>query len=89
MSTTISYTSYDYDPTTIVPVIASFTTDGHISPLYVRIHGDSLKVDTFWVRSRFKNKIEFHCKVIDQDCLKPIILTYYLNEGVWGIPKHR
>ena len=33
----VSYTSYDYKSMKVVPVIASFDTEGHIKPLYVRI----------------------------------------------------
>lgn len=87
MSAVISYTSYDYKPITIVPVIASFDTDGHIAPLYVRINGESYKVDSFWTSCKFANSIEFHCKLIDHDIRKPLLLTYYKAEDIWAIPR--
>ena len=37
MPAQVSYTSYDYAPVEIIPVIASFDSEGHIRPLYVRI----------------------------------------------------
>lgn len=85
MPTTVSYTAYDVKPNTIVPVIASFDTEGHVKPLYVRIGELSLKVHSSWLKPSFQNVFEFNCKVVDGDCLKPLILTYYRNEMVWAI----
>lgn len=83
----VSNTSYDHTNIDIVSVIASFDTDGHIKPLYVRINEDSLKVHSSWLRPSFQNLMEFQCKVIDNNCLKPLILTYHKVENVWTIPK--
>lgn len=82
-----SYTSYDYKPVTVVPVIASFDTEGHIAPLYVRIEGESYKVNSYWVKSECTNIIQYNCKIIDQECLKPILLSFYQDETVWTIPE--
>lgn len=87
MGAYVSRTSFDYKPVTIVPVIASFDTDGHIAPLYVRINGISMKVASFYERNKFSNSVEFFCKVIDGDYLKPVQLSYYTAERVWTIPK--
>lgn len=81
-----SFTSYDYQPAECVPVIASFDSDGHIAPLYVRINGRSLKVDSYWVRATsFHNIITFSCKVIDGDALRPVVVEYHLKECVWVV----
>lgn len=87
MPAQISYTSFDHAPVTIVPVIASFDSEGHIRPLYIRIGEEPLKVHSFWVKPTFVNLIEFKCKVIDGDCLKPLAITYHQAECVWTIPK--
>lgn len=87
MGSIVSYNSYDYKPFTTVPVIASFKTNGHIIPLYVRINGAALKIDSYWERCNFSNTIEFHCKVSDHGIARPLILTYYRIENVWGIPQ--
>lgn len=42
----ISFNSYDYERVKCVPVIASFDSDGHIMPLYVRINGQPFKVES-------------------------------------------
>jgi len=84
---TVSYTSFDYAPVEIVPVIASFDSEGHITPLYVRINGESFKIASFWVSSTFHNTVDFKCKVVDNGYLKPLSLTFHRNEGMWTIPK--
>ena len=70
----------------IVSVIASFDTDGHVKPLYIRINEDSLKVHSSWLKPSFRGTLEFQCKVVDNGCLKPLILTYHKEENVWTIP---
>lgn len=86
MSTRISYTSFDYEDVTIVPVIASFDTRGRICPLYVRIDGTSYKIDSYTFTSRYAHITEFTCRIIDGNSLKPLSLTYYTAEGMWTIP---
>lgn len=87
MDTTVSYTSYDFKPGSIVPVIASFDSEGHVKPLYVRIGELSLKVQSSWMVPSFPNVLEFRCKVIDGEQLKLIILEYHQRECVWIIPR--
>lgn len=84
---TVSYTSFDYRPVDIVPVIASFDSEGHIKPLYVRINGESYKVVSHWVSSTFHNTVDFKCKIADGDYLKPLALTFHREEGMWTVPK--
>ena len=83
----VSKTSYDFYNVDIVSVIASFDTDGHVKPLYVRINENSLKVESSWLKPSFRGTLEFQCKVVDNNCLKPLILTYHQAEYVWTIPK--
>lgn len=83
----VSYTSFDYAPVDIVPVIASFDSEGHISPLYVRINGLSLKIESFWISSTFQNVVDFKCKVSDNGYLKPLALSFHRQEGMWTVPK--
>lgn len=83
----VSYTSFDYAPVDIVPVIASFDSEGHIKPLYVRINNEILKIDSCWVSSTFHNTTEFKCKVIDNNRIKPLKLTFHATESMWTIPQ--
>lgn len=71
--------------TTVVSVIASFDSEGHVKPLYVRIGEQSLKVKSSWLQPSTNSTLEFHCNVIDGDTVKPIILLYRRYETVWLI----
>ena len=84
----LSYNNHDCDPMSVVPVIASFDTDGHIAPLYVRLGGTACKVDSYWIGKSFSEQIRYHCKIIDPGChcRKPITLTYYRREDIWTCP---
>ena len=84
MSGFISKDNFDCTNSIVVPVIASFSTDGNIKPLYVRIYGASYKIDSSWMSCNFINTIDFTCKVIDGDSLKPLLLTYHRKEGMWS-----
>ena len=83
-----SFTSYDYQAVTCIPVIASFDSEGHIAPLYIRINGISMKVDSYWIRSTsFQNILDFNCKVIDGEYIRPITIYYHQRECVWTVKK--
>lgn len=86
MSGFVSYTSFDLSTTSVVPVIASFDSEGHICPLYVRIGRNSYKINSYFVHSRYSNTTEFRCKITDGDFERPLQLTYYSVEGMWTIP---
>ena len=83
----ISYTSYDYMQTNVVPVIASFDSEGHISPLYVRVQGEPFKIHSFWIKSsgRF-NLIEYNCKLLKGNRIMHLNLIYHQAENIWTIP---
>ena len=87
MGAFISYTSFDYTTTMIVPVIASFDTQGHICPLYVRLGRASYKIESYFVHSKYSNITEFRCRITDGDSLKPLELSYYSVEGMWTTPR--
>ena len=101
MNQILSLNSHDYLPMHIVPVIASFNDDGQVKPLYVGINGERYKVESYWIRRSFSNQIEFHCKLIVEDMLRPIILQVQLlcicpfnipplrNLDSYDPPKHR
>lgn len=87
MSANVSRNSFDYKPVEIVPVIAGFDSDGKIIPLYVKIDGEKLKIDSYWVKSKFADITEFRCKILRENTEYPVALTYYGKESVWTIPK--
>ena len=86
MAQIVSLNSHDYMPVSIIPVIASFNEEGRIKPLYVGIHGERHKVQSYWVRRSFSNQIEFNCRLLFGETLRTMIITYYMNECIWTIP---
>lgn len=78
--------SFDYDPQEIVPVIASFDTDGHVRPLYVRILGKPYKIVSQWRGNKFTGVNEYNCKLAVNGYYRQITLKYYVREKVWTIP---
>ncbi len=83
----VSYTNFDYESACPVPVIASFDAEGHIKPLYVRIDDARYKIDSYWVRNKFINIIEFNCQLQAGERLIPLLLIYYQKESIWTIPR--
>ena len=80
-----SYTSFDIGNMNCVPVIASFTSDGHIKPLYVRLNGVSYKIEKSWIKSSLISYTTYICQVSSGDTLIPLTLTYHPREGVWSV----
>lgn len=87
MTDSQSYTSFDYEPVFMVPVIASFDAEGHIQPLYVRIMGERYKVHSYWVKTRYGDTIEFNCQLEYENRTMPVLLKYYQRESIWTVPK--
>ena len=71
-----------------VPVIASFSSEGSIKPLYVSIDAVQLKIESC-IREPQKNGdkwIVFRCTAIDDNFRKQIKLHYYTAEPAWFVP---
>jgi len=81
-----SYSSFDYSPVNVVPVIASFDSEGHIAPLYVRLCGNSCRIEKYWIKSTFVNTIQYNCQITDGETKKQLLLTYFQDESIWTIP---
>lgn len=82
----VSYNNHDIRKVQVVPVIASFDSEGHIKPLYVRLEGESFKIKSYWVKSNFINSVSFNCQVENGEFIRPLLLTYYTDETLWTIP---
>lgn len=79
--------TFEFYNSDLVSVIASFDTEGHIRPLYVRIGEESYKVHSSWLKPSFDLQSTFQCQVMDGQQLKPLVLTYHQRESVWTIYK--
>lgn len=80
--------SYGGDPIELVPVIASYDTEGRVKPLYVRINDERYKVEYYWVKSSAGNNIEYNVTVSKDGRTYKLILTYHIRETSWSIPKY-
>lgn len=87
MSQHVSYVDDNIRADKSVSVIATFDSEGHVKPLYVRMGDVSLKVANSWISSSRFDVIEYQCQVEDGEYLKPLTLTYYTRETVWRTPK--
>lgn len=72
-----------YIPTT-VPVIANFSTNGDIRPIYVRINGISLKVIQCVPHMNYVHPT-FDCIVDDSGIAKNIRISYNPSCHVWMV----
>ena len=68
-------------PTTTMP----YDTEGNLKPIYVRLNGDSLKVDTYLVKASKESDMDFYCTISHNNCRIRLILTYHAKETVWSI----
>lgn len=86
MSVIVSYGLHDCTHLKIVPVISAFDCEGNITPLYVRIAGESLKIHNAYQADSTFPILSFNCEVMNHDRVKPIKLSYHINDHVWSIP---
>ncbi len=84
-----SLTPYDHSGLVKVSVIASFDTEGHIKPLYIRFDEEALKVHSSSEKPSTMGFREFQCQVVDNGCLKPLSLTYRTGDNVWTITQRK
>lgn len=73
-----------------VQVAVTFNTLGDMKPLYIKIedlYGNSLKTKIEYVRYKkdVRGGISYYCMYQSQDCLRELVLTYYLESHLWVI----
>lgn len=71
----------------ILPVIASFDTNGQVKPLYVRIDGEAYKICSAQEKPSFAFTTVFQCQIADHGLLKPLFLTYHHRDRIWLMEK--
>lgn len=69
----------------LVPVIASFNTEGIIKPLYVRIDDEEIKIWRVFPAESNTSILTFRCEVMDGDLVKEIKISYHMREMVWSM----
>lgn len=77
MGAIVSYGLHDCAQLKIVPVISSFDKEGNITPLYVRIDGEALKIyNAYQVDSPFQ-LLHFKCEIVVCNCIRPLDQLFY------------
>lgn len=77
--------AYEYKDS-VVPVIATFDGAGHVAPLFVRIQGESVKVQSYWMSPDTEsNCMEFKCKLLCHNRITSQKLFFHRAERVWTI----
>jgi len=71
----------------VVSVISSFDCEGNIMPLYVRVDGESLKIYNAHRIASTIRIINFNCEVMDGDRVKPLKLSYHIEDLMWTTPR--
>lgn len=75
---------YTVNMNTVVPVIASFDTEGHIVPLYVRINRKAYKLKIIYCQPiNSKGIYKYHCSYNDHNFYHEIYLTYNKRLNFW------
>lgn len=89
MSYTFPLESYCGDPVEVVPVIASYDTEGRVKPLYVRISDNEYKIESCWIKPSIAgNNLDFNCSLSRDNRIYKVVLTYHIRETTWTIPKY-
>lgn len=71
-----------------VPVIASFSSQGELIPLYASINGIQLKIEYFSIQQMDGSSwIPFLCTTVDQNIQKQFRLLYNIPEHAWFFDK--
>lgn len=79
---------FEYTPDiTPVPVIANFSNDGKVCPLYFAAEGIRIKIDNIKWQKGNNIYLEFHCEITLSDRVEEIRLVYYFRNHVWGLKK--
>ncbi len=76
---------YEFHGAKAVPVVASFSKEGQIKPLYVRIEDESVKVLSSKVIAVSMHAIAFTAIVVSNNIQRTIKLLYKTNENIWSV----
>lgn len=66
-----------------VPVIATFSKDGKVVPLYFSVEGIRIKIDNIKWKQKRVDYMEFRCEIMLSDRVDEVRLKYYFKEQIW------
>ena len=72
----------------IVPVIASFSTDGKMIPIYFSVEGIKIKIDkVIWAKESLAWGSHYKCRICVCDVAEEIELMYYRSRNMWTLKR--
>lgn len=79
---------FDENPNVIpVPVIATFSKNGNVCPLYFAVEGIRMKIDNIKWRQEKMSHIEFRCETTLSDRVEEVRLQYFFREQIWTLER--
>lgn len=66
-----------------IPVVASFDGKGNLLPLYVRINGESYKIENCSLKCDKQQTLVYTCQTIDHGIMKQFFLCYSKENCTW------
>ena len=74
----------------IVPVIASFSTDGKMIPVYFSVEGIKIKIDkVIWAKENLAWGSHYKCGICVCDVAEEIELMYYRSRNMWTLKRRQ
>ena len=78
------------DKLVLVPVIASFSTEGKMIPIYFSVEGIKIKIDRIiWAKENLACGYDYKCGICVSDVMEEIELTYHKDRNMWTLKKER
>jgi len=73
----------DSEPNYIVPVIASFSTNGGVQPLYFQFGEKAIKIHSVhWCEKKY-NTFRFECTAELEGYVREVNLTFFPSDNRW------
>lgn len=70
----------------VVPVLASFSTEGKMVPIYFSIEGLKIKIErVVWTCDNLAWGSQYRCQIHVNNKVEEIDLLYYKNRNLWTV----
>lgn len=80
--------NFDAPTSTAIPVIASFSANGEIKPLYFKYEGNSVQVLSYRIKQSTRIDMIYECMYDNFGTQKKVILRYHFSDHAWFL-EHR
>ena len=81
----VSKNNFDAPNLVPVPVIASFSPEGKVKPLYLKWDGESVEILGYKIRCEHEREIVYECVYEQSGLEKNVILYFNLRDHAWFV----